>query len=88
MNFAFFDLDDTLVDTQAALHAWAHDFIVEYALADVTEAEVVTRRARDVGNWLEFRPRASTSRIGGSSSSRRASSASNWGRRAGWSATC
>ena len=54
MSFAFFDLDDTLVDMQTALRAWAHDFVAEYGLADVTAADVVSHRARDVGTWLEF----------------------------------
>lgn len=64
MNFAFFDLDDTLVDTQAALHAWALDFVAEYGLGGEAEddrhaaARVVTRRVYDVDTWLEFAERA------------------------------
>ena len=60
MTFAFFDLDDTLVNTQAALHAWALDFVAEYGLAGDAEderdaaARVVTRRVYDVDTWLEF----------------------------------
>jgi putative hydrolase of the HAD superfamily len=57
MSFAFFDLDDTLVDTQTALHAWALEFVAEYRIGDGDEraaADVVTRRVRDVETWLEF----------------------------------
>src|SRR5579863_9039238 len=58
MKFAFFDLDDTLVDTQRALHAWALDFVAEYGIGDGDDeqaaAQVVTRRVRDVETWLEF----------------------------------
>ena len=57
MSFAFFDLDDTLVDTRTALHAWALEFVAEYGIGDGDEraaAEVVTHRVRDVETWLEF----------------------------------
>jgi HAD superfamily hydrolase (TIGR01549 family) len=57
MSFAFFDLDDTLVDTRTALHAWALEFVAEYGIGDGEEqaaAEVVTHRVRDVETWLEF----------------------------------
>ncbi|HTJ66349.1 MAG TPA: HAD family hydrolase [Actinospica sp.] len=61
MRFAFFDLDDTLVDTQAALHAWALDFVARYAIEDGDEraaADVVTRRVNDVVTWREFTEKA------------------------------
>src|SRR5579859_7445065 len=57
MSVAFFDLDDTLVDTRTALHAWALEFVAEYGIGDGDEraaADVVTRRVRDVETWLEF----------------------------------
>jgi len=64
MSFAFFDLDDTLVDTQAALHAWSLDFVAEYGLGggdgdgpgndEQAAARVVTRRVHDVVTWREF----------------------------------
>lgn len=34
MTFAFFDLDDTLVDTAGALRAWSLDFVAEHGLGD------------------------------------------------------
>ncbi|HET9168656.1 MAG TPA: HAD family hydrolase [Actinospica sp.] len=62
MSFAFFDLDDTLVDTQTALHAWALEFVAEYGIGDGDDeraaAHVVTRRVRDVDTWFEFAERA------------------------------
>ncbi|HWG23547.1 HAD family hydrolase [Actinospica sp.] len=62
MSFAFFDLDDTLVDTRTALHAWALDFVAEYGIGDgndeLAAAHVVTRRAREVDTWLEFAEKA------------------------------
>jgi len=60
MNFAFFDLDDTLVDTQAALHAWSLDFVAEYGLGsrhgddEEAAAVVVNHRVHDVDTWREF----------------------------------
>ena len=59
-RFAFFDLDDTLVDTEAALHAWSLEFVAEYGLGDASggDAEaaalVVDRRAHSVADWREF----------------------------------
>ena len=63
-RFAFFDLDDTLVDTEATLHAWSLDFVAEYGLGDGSgnDAEaaalVVDRRAHGVATWREFAERA------------------------------
>jgi FMN phosphatase YigB (HAD superfamily) len=64
-RFAFFDLDDTLVDTEAALHAWSLDFVAEHGLGRGGargEAEAaalaVNRRAHDVATWREFTERA------------------------------
>jgi FMN phosphatase YigB (HAD superfamily) len=63
MRFAFFDLDDTLVDTRTALHAWSLDFVAEYGLGariggergdDEAAALVVDRRVHGVANWREF----------------------------------
>lgn len=63
MRFAFFDLDDTLVDAKAALRAWSVDFAAEYvtgvmgipgnpgspdAAADVYE------RVAAASNWRDF----------------------------------
>lgn len=62
MNFAFFDLDDTLVDTRAALHAWSLAFVAEYGLGagddEDAAAHVVSHRVRDVDTWLEFAEKA------------------------------
>jgi HAD superfamily hydrolase (TIGR01549 family) len=69
LRFAFFDLDDTLVDTEAALHAWSLDFVAEYGLGGdgsgndveaVAEAAAlaVNRRAHSVASWREFTERA------------------------------
>lgn len=60
MNFAFFDLDDTLVNTQAALHAWSHDFVAEYGLGgrhggdEAAATLAVSHRVHDVDTWREF----------------------------------
>jgi HAD superfamily hydrolase (TIGR01549 family) len=63
MRFAFFDLDDTLVDTGTALHAWSLDFVAEYGLGarlggergeDEAAALVVDRRVHGVATWREF----------------------------------
>jgi HAD superfamily hydrolase (TIGR01549 family) len=57
-RFAFFDLDNTLVDTQSALRSWATGFVHEYGLGDEsTVAEVVVRRTRAAENWTEFTER-------------------------------
>lgn len=54
-SFAFFDLDDTLVDTRAALRSWAADFVREHELGDETVvAEVVVRRTESSASWIEF----------------------------------
>jgi HAD superfamily hydrolase (TIGR01549 family) len=67
LRFAFFDLDDTLVDTEAALHAWSLDFVAEYGLGDEgsgndagaqAAAQAVHRRAHSVATWREFTERA------------------------------
>ena len=62
MSFAFFDLDDTLVDTRTALHAWALEFVAEYGIGDGDDeqaaAHVVAHRVRDVDTWLEFAEKA------------------------------
>ncbi|HEX4790468.1 MAG TPA: HAD-IIIA family hydrolase [Actinospica sp.] len=58
MTFAFFDLDDTLVDTAGALHAWAADFVREHGLGgEDAVTEVARRREQDVDTWLEFAAR-------------------------------
>lgn len=55
MSFAFFDLDDTLVDTAAALRAWSADFVHDYGLGgDEAAAELVRHRVRDAATWREF----------------------------------
>jgi HAD superfamily hydrolase (TIGR01549 family) len=60
MRFAFFDLDDTLVDTAAALHAWALDFVARYGLGagpggdEAAAALAVRRRENEVETWREF----------------------------------
>lgn len=54
-SFAFFDLDDTLVDTQTALRSWAADFVREHGLGDEgAAAELVARRNEFSANWIEF----------------------------------
>jgi HAD superfamily hydrolase (TIGR01509 family) len=54
-SFAFFDLDDTLVDTRTALSSWAADFVREHDLGDETvAAELVARRTEASANWIEF----------------------------------
>jgi HAD superfamily hydrolase (TIGR01509 family) len=58
MTFAFFDLDDTLVDTAGALHAWSADFVREHGLGgEETVARVVRHREHDVDSWREFAAR-------------------------------
>lgn len=54
-RFAFFDLDDTLVDTRTALRSWAAAFVREYGLGDESAvAELVERRTRAAANWTAF----------------------------------
>ena len=54
-SFAFFDLDDTLVDTRAALRSWAADFVHEHELGDETVvAELVAHRTESSASWIEF----------------------------------
>jgi HAD superfamily hydrolase (TIGR01549 family) len=59
MRFAFFDLDDTLVDAKAALRAWSVDFAAEYVpegrvpgVADA--ASDVYERVDAAANWRAF----------------------------------
>ena len=54
IRFALFDLDDTLVDTAAALRAWAVDFVHEHRLGDDAVDDVVERRFHACANWPEF----------------------------------
>ena len=55
MSFAFFDLDDTLVDTASALRSWCAEFVQDYGLGtEAAVAELVRRRVREVGTWREF----------------------------------
>lgn len=57
MGFAFFDLDDTLVDTASALRSWAADFMREHRLGDGSDAaaaELAARREHAVSSWVEF----------------------------------
>jgi HAD superfamily hydrolase (TIGR01509 family) len=55
MRFAFFDLDDTLLDTRAAIRAWSLDFVREYGLGEEeAAAEVVRRRVHAVDTWAQF----------------------------------
>lgn len=55
MRFAFFDLDDTLLDTAGALRLWASDFVHEYGLGgEEAVDEAIRRRAHGVANWWEF----------------------------------
>ena len=59
MSFAFFDLDDTLVDTDSALRAWSLDFVRENGLGeDAAAADVVRRRVHTVTTWREFAEQA------------------------------
>lgn len=60
MAFAFFDLDDTLVDAKAALRAWSVDFAAEF-VADAADFDDVQDVAADVyerveaaANWRQF----------------------------------
>ena len=65
MRYAFFDLDDTLVDTETALHTWSLDFVAEYGLGgdeggagdEEAAALVVDRRVHGVDTWREFADR-------------------------------
>jgi HAD superfamily hydrolase (TIGR01549 family) len=57
IRFALFDLDDTLVDTAAALYAWAVDFARENGLGDGDVPGVVERRSFASANWPEFTTR-------------------------------
>jgi HAD superfamily hydrolase (TIGR01549 family) len=59
MSFAFFDLDDTLVDTAGALRAWAADFVREFGLGgEEAVAEAVRRREHEAASWREFAAKA------------------------------
>lgn len=57
MRFAFFDLDDTLVDSRTALRAWSADFAAEY-VRDVSgigdAADDVYERVDAASNWPDF----------------------------------
>lgn len=52
--FAFFDLDDTLVDTAGALRAWAVDFAHEHGLGDEAVDGIVERRFHASADWRTF----------------------------------
>jgi putative hydrolase of the HAD superfamily len=55
MSFAFFDLDDTLVDTATALRTWSADFVHDHGLGGAEAvAELVRHRVRDAATWREF----------------------------------
>lgn len=54
MRFALFDLDDTLVDSKAALRAWSVDFAVEYVSAGEEAAGDVFDRVAAAASWPEF----------------------------------
>ena len=54
IRFALFDLDDTLVNTAAAVRAWAVDFVREHRLGDDTVDDVVERRFHAAANWPDF----------------------------------
>jgi HAD superfamily hydrolase (TIGR01549 family) len=64
MSFAFFDLDDTLVDTGAALRSWSLDFVTRYGLGSgpggeqAAAALAVQRRENDVETWRQFAEQA------------------------------
>src|SRR5438309_12114382 len=56
MPFAFFDLDDTLVDAKAALRAWSVDFAAEYVSGAGVEdaASDVYECVAAAANWTDF----------------------------------
>jgi FMN phosphatase YigB (HAD superfamily) len=54
MRFVFFDLDDTLVDAEAALRTWSLDFAAEYIPGGPAAAADVYDRAQAVATWPEF----------------------------------
>jgi HAD superfamily hydrolase (TIGR01509 family) len=58
MSYAFFDLDDTLVDTAAALRAWAADYVHEYELGGEEEAAAAIRHRMEVPTWRHFAAQA------------------------------
>ena len=66
MSFAFFDLDDTLVDTGAALRAWSLDFVARHGLGSgpggeqAAAALAVQRRENNVETWQQFAEQART----------------------------
>lgn len=54
MRFAFFDLDDTLVDAKAALRAWSLDFAAEYIPGSPDAAADVYVRVVAAESWPGF----------------------------------
>ena len=54
MRFAFFDLDDTLVDAKAALRAWSVDFAAEYVPGGRDAAADVFARVTAAASWPAF----------------------------------
>ncbi|MEY9934662.1 HAD superfamily hydrolase (TIGR01509 family) [Catenulispora sp. GP43] len=54
MRFAFFDLDDTLVDAKSALRAWSVDFAAEYVTGVADAASDVFDRVDAAANWPAF----------------------------------
>jgi HAD superfamily hydrolase (TIGR01509 family) len=53
-SFAFFDLDDTLVDAKTALRAWSVDFAAEYVSGVEDAASDVYSRVDAASNWPDF----------------------------------
>jgi HAD superfamily hydrolase (TIGR01549 family) len=54
MGYAFFDLDDTLVDAKAALRAWSADFAAAYVPGLKDAASDVYVRVAAAANWHGF----------------------------------
>ncbi|MEZ0112891.1 HAD superfamily hydrolase (TIGR01509 family) [Catenulispora sp. EB89] len=54
MRFAFFDLDDTLVDARSALRAWSADFAAEYVVGREDAASDVFELVDAATNWPAF----------------------------------
>jgi HAD superfamily hydrolase (TIGR01509 family) len=54
MRYAFFDLDDTLVDAKSALRAWSVDFAAEYVTGIQNAGADVYDRVDAAANWQAF----------------------------------
>ena len=54
MRYAFFDLDDTLVNSKTALRAWSVDFAAEFVAGGQDAAEDVYEHVDAASSWPEF----------------------------------